>query len=134
MHVCIFSLYTFYLLLLSWQASITVWTILMISKSSWRLLKPKRLTLALHHNTSNLDYSDFLPSSYCQIQIHNYFHMHMCVCVCVWIFTQSLHMSSMQHKVNFLSGIQGVWILSFSSPRLVATPRLKSLVCPTIYL
>ena len=35
---------------LSWQASIIVWTILMTSKSWWRLLKPKCLTLAIHHN------------------------------------------------------------------------------------
>ena len=36
-------------------------------------------------------------------------------------------------KVNFLSGVQQVWIQSFPSPRLVASPRLKNLVCPTIY-
>ena len=49
-HICIFSLYTFYLLLLSQQASIALWTILLISKSWWWLLKPERLTLSLHHN------------------------------------------------------------------------------------
>ena len=31
------------------------------------------------------------------------------------------------HKVNFF------WIHSFPSPRLVASARLKNLVCPTIY-
>ena len=37
------------------------------------------------------------------------------------------------HKVNFLSGVLQVWIQSFPSPRLIALPRLKNLVCPTIY-
>ena len=34
---------------------------------------------------------------------------------------------------QFLSGVQQVWIQSCPSPRLVASPRLKDLVCPTIY-
>ena len=34
---------------------------------------------------------------------------------------------------QFLSEVQQVWIQSFPSPRLVASPRLKNLVCPTIY-
>ena len=34
---------------------------------------------------------------------------------------------------QFLSGVYQVWIQSFPSPRLVASPRLKNLVCPTIY-
>ena len=34
---------------------------------------------------------------------------------------------------QFLSGVEQVWIQSFPSPRLVASPRLKNLVCPTIY-
>ena len=32
-----------------------------------------------------------------------------------------------------LSGVKLVWILSFPFPRPVATPRLKSLVCGSIY-
>ena len=34
---------------------------------------------------------------------------------------------------QFLSGVWQVWIQSFPSSRLVATPRLKNSVCPTIY-
>ena len=34
---------------------------------------------------------------------------------------------------QFLSGVSQVWIQSFPSPRLVASPGLKNLVCPTIY-
>ena len=34
---------------------------------------------------------------------------------------------------QFLSGDQQVWIQSFPSPRLVALPRLKNSVYPTIY-
>ena len=34
---------------------------------------------------------------------------------------------------QFLSGVWQVWIQSFPSPRLVASPRLKNLVCPTIW-
>ena len=34
---------------------------------------------------------------------------------------------------QFLSGVYQVAIQSFPSPRLVASPKLKNLVCPTIY-
>ena len=34
---------------------------------------------------------------------------------------------------QFLSGVLQVWIQSFPSPRLFASPRLKKSVCPTIY-
>ena len=34
---------------------------------------------------------------------------------------------------QFLNGVQQVLIQSFPSPRLVASSRLKNLVCPTIY-
>ena len=34
---------------------------------------------------------------------------------------------------QFLSGVSQVWIQSFPSLRLVASPRMKNLVCPTIY-
>ena len=34
---------------------------------------------------------------------------------------------------QFLSGVWQVWIQGFPSPRLVASPRLKNLVCPIIY-
>ena len=34
---------------------------------------------------------------------------------------------------QFLSRVQQVWIQSFPSPRLVALPRLKNLLCPAIY-
>ena len=33
---------------------------------------------------------------------------------------------------QFLCGVYQVWLQSFPSPRLVASPRLKNLVCPTI--
>ena len=72
LHVCIFSLYTVHLLLLSRQASITMWTIL-ISKSWWWLLKPKRLTLTLHHSKfTYLDYHAFLLSSFFIPFIYHY--------------------------------------------------------------
>ena len=44
------------------------------------------------------------------------------------IFTQPLCSGRIWHKVNFLSGVSLVWIQSFPSPRLVASPRLKNLV------
>ena len=34
---------------------------------------------------------------------------------------------------QFFSGVYQVWIQSFPSPRLVASPRLKNPVCTTIY-
>ena len=64
-HICIFSLYTFHLHLLSLQASIVI----LISKSWWWLLKPKRPTSSLIHNKfTYLDYV-FLLSSYIYIYI-----------------------------------------------------------------
>ena len=44
-----------------------------------------------------------------------------------------IYQTRIWHKVNFLSGVWQVWFQSFPSPRLVASPRLKNLVCPTIY-
>ena len=35
---------------------------------------------------------------------------------------------------QILANFNQVWIQSFPSPRLFASPRLKNLVCPTIYL
>ena len=60
-HVCIFSLYTFYLVPLSRQVSIVMWTIL-ISKSWLWLLKPKRLTSTLHHD--KFTYLDYVFSAF----------------------------------------------------------------------
>ena len=44
---------------------------------------------------------------------------------------QALRSGRIWYKVNFLSGFQQVWIQSFSSPTLVASPRLKNTACPT---
>ena len=41
------------------------------------------------------------------------------------------HTSRIQYKVNFLRSLTGL-NLEFPSPRLVAIPRLKNPVCPTI--
>ena len=49
------------------------------------------------------------------------------------LFTQPLRLSRIWHKVNFLAEFYRFWIQSFPSPRLVASPRLKNSVCPTIY-
>ena len=49
------------------------------------------------------------------------------------IFTQLLCSGRIWHKVIFLSGVQQVSIQCFPSPRLVTSPSLKNLVCPTIY-
>ena len=46
---------------------------------------------------------------------------------------QPLRSGRIWHKVNVLSGVLQVWIQSFPFPRLVASPRLKNSVCPTIY-
>ena len=52
-----------------------MWTIFLISKPWWWLLKPKRLTSTLHLDKfTYLDYYVFLLSSYCRILIHIYFH------------------------------------------------------------
>ena len=65
------TLYTFYLLLLSQQASIAMRITLLISKSWWRFLKPKRLTFTLHnYKFTYLDYIVFLLSLYIYIYIY----------------------------------------------------------------
>ena len=45
---------------------------------------------------------------------------------------KSIYIYRPLRSVNFFNGIEQVWIQSFPSPRLVALPRLKNLVCPTI--
>ena len=60
-------------------------------------------------------------------------HTYMCECVYVRIY-QLFYTSIIWHKVNFLNGIERVWIRSFPSLTLIAIVRLKSLVCPIIYL
>ena len=52
---------------------------------------------------------------------------------CVIIFTQPLRSGMIWQKDNFYGKFNRFCIQSFSSPRLVASPRLKNLVCPTIY-
>ena len=55
------------------------------------------------------------------------------ILIIVYIFTQPLYMSKMWHKINFQVKLKRFWIQSFSSPRPVAIPRLKSSIFPTIY-
>ena len=47
------------------------------------------------------------------------------------IFTQPLRSGRIWHKVKFSAEFNR-FEFSFPSPRLVASPRLKNLVCPTI--
>ena len=52
-----------------------------------------------------------------------------------WYFYHIYHTAPLRQDMTqgqFLSGVSQVWIQSFPSPRLVASPRLKNLVCPTI--
>ena len=58
-------------------------------------------------------------------------YIYTCVCVCVYLPTPPLGQDMTQGQ--FLSGVHQVWIQSFPSPWLVASPRLKNLVCPTLY-
>ena len=60
--------------------------------------------------------------------------IYICVCVCmyVYIFTNPSARAGYDTRSIFKWSLQ-VWIQSFPSPRLVASPRLKNLVCPTIY-
>ena len=58
------------------------------------------------------------------------------VCVCMYIYISYLPTPPLGQDMTqgqFLSEVLQVWIQSFPSPRLVASPRLKNLVCPTIY-
>ena len=49
------------------------------------------------------------------------------------LFTQPLRSGRIWHKVNFEAEFNRFEFRVFSSPRLVASPWLKNLVCPTIY-
>ena len=49
------------------------------------------------------------------------------------IFTQPLRSSRIWHKVNFKAEFNRFEFRVFPSLRLVASPRLKNLICPTIY-
>ena len=74
-------------------------------------------------------------------------YVFVCVCVCVrerereresewmyvYIFTQPLRHKQNMTQSQFLSGVKLVWIQKFPSSKLVAEPKLKKLVGPTIY-
>ena len=49
----------------------------------------------------------------------------------ITIFTQPLRSGRIWHKVNFEAEFNR-FEFSFPSARLIASPRLKNLVCPTI--
>ena len=51
----------------------------------------------------------------------------------LYIYISYLPTEQDMTRGQFLSGVWQVWIQSFPSPRLVASPRLKNLVCHTIY-
>ena len=59
----------------------------------------------------------------------NFDNEHVC-----WSYLPTPPLVQDMTQGQFLSEVQQVWIQSFPSPRLVASPRLKNLVCPTIYL
>ena len=56
----------------------------------------------------------------------------MAVSSCTYLYKPSA-ISRIQHKVNFYVEYTWFEIIIFSSFRLIAIPRLKSPVCPTIY-
>ena len=55
------------------------------------------------------------------------------VVICNWYYLPTPPLGQDMTQGQFLSGVEQVWIQSFPSPRLVASTRLKNLVCPTIY-
>ena len=55
--------------------------------------------------------------------------IHLCCCIHIYP-TPPLRQDATQGQ--FLSGFKQVWVQSFLFPRLVASPRLKNLVCATI--
>ena len=68
------------------------------------------------------------------VYIYIYIYIYMCVCGCVCV---CVYLSNIFAWVGFryiFYEISQVLIPSFPSPRLVAIPSLKRLVCPTIYL
>ena len=76
-------------------------------------------------------YKTILPPfpHHTQIHKHTHTHAHTRTCALIYvfiIFTQPLRSGRIWHKVNFLSGVQQVWIQSCPSFRLVASPRLKN--------
>ena len=81
--LCIFSLYISHLLQSSQQASIAMWTIL-ISKSWWWLLQPRRWTSTLiHYKFTYLDYV-FLLSSSSSSDI--YIYIYVCIYIYIYIY------------------------------------------------
>ena len=58
-----------------------------------------------------------------------YLYIYIYVCVCVY---QQPYTSRVRHKINFHRSLTGL-NSEFFSPGPVAAPKLKSLVCPTIY-
>ena len=79
----------------------------------------------------NNSFKNKVTSNYSPID-HTHTHTHTYIYIYIYIYqTPSLGQDITQGQ--FLSEIEQVWIHSFPSPSLVASPRLKNLVCPTIY-
>ena len=89
MYVYIFSLYTFYFLLLSRQVSIAVWTILMISKSPDEFIKIEMFNVGFTSKWINLIwiilFFSFFHSEDSDLYLLPYIYIYMCVCVCVCV-------------------------------------------------
>ena len=66
-------------------------------------------------------------------QLKIFVYERLCVCVYVHILIQPLNHREDATQNQFLSWENLVWIQSLPSPRLLAEPRLKNLVRPTIY-
>ena len=56
-----------------------------------------------------------------------------CRCDILVLFTNPSARAGYDTRSIFKRSLTGFWIQSFPSPRLVASPRLKNLVRPTIY-
>ena len=93
-------------------------------------------TILVEH--SLFDWDKVLFSTFCQVHISHLpsykstTRLEPSTQTCT-VFTQPLHHELDETKDQFLSKAQLVWILSFPSPRLVARPRLRNSVCPTIH-
>ena len=80
----------------------------------------------------------FLLSSLLGIQFK--YSSEFFICWTTWNFSFDIHiyptppLGQDMTQGQFLSGVKQVWIQSFPSPRLVASPRLKNLLCPFLLI
>ena len=70
---------------------------------------------------------------YMSLYIYTHTHTHTHIYIYMYIYIPNTPLGQDMTQGQSLGGVWQIWIHSFPSPRLVASPRLKKLLCLTIF-